>query len=184
MRVVRFPLKTRPGTALIEYPDDQAAFGRSVVVGDWVYAEYAGAQPLETSFWPAQTSIGADVRALCEQVDAAADATRLAHIGDPARAFEYLESERQAQAFAAANYGGEPGAFIRIWADAKGWTSQVACDDILRAAGVLRAALERIRMLRLGAKERIRSLPLDEAQAVAEQAIADLVAMRPIAPIR
>ncbi|QOK96358.1 phage tail protein [Ralstonia pseudosolanacearum] len=110
---------------------------------------------------------------LCDQLDAAADAVRLAVVGDPLRVVEYQRAADEAQAYQAAGYAGDAPPSVQSAADAKGSTAREAADDILAMHAAWNAALYGIRALRLAGKERIRSAASEEAtRTTADQAIA------------
>lgn len=89
------------------------------------------------------------------RVDADVDAIYTAVVG--ARAQEYEAAEREAQAFAAAGYEGQPGPLVASWASVKGWGAQQAASDILAQAAAWRAAMAAMRSQRLATKEAVRS---------------------------
>ncbi|SDP46059.1 hypothetical protein SAMN04488595_109200 [Ralstonia sp. 25mfcol4.1] len=109
---------------------------------------------------------------LCASIDAAADAARLAVAGDPLRAAEYQIAEAEAKAYRAAGYVGECPLSVKSWAEAKGWSSKQAADNIIAEANAWNAALYAIRDARLKAKEGVRNaLTADSATAIASAAI-------------
>ncbi|MEZ0190757.1 phage tail protein [Ralstonia solanacearum] len=110
---------------------------------------------------------------LCDQLDAAADAVRLAVVGDPLRAVEYQRASDEALAYRAAGYSGGVPPSVQSAVDAKGETAQQAADAILTMHAAWNAALYDIRTLRLKGKEAIRSAASDDiADDAAKQAIA------------
>jgi hypothetical protein len=90
------------------------------------------------------------------EIDAAADAARLKVVGDPVRMKEYETAEAQATQFKAANYEGTVPQYVKSWQEAKMWTAQQACDDILAASVRWNMALAMLRDVRLKTKEAIR----------------------------
>ena len=108
--------------------------------------------------------------ALCNQLDAAADAARLSVVGDPLRVVEYERAATEAKAFRAAAYSGDVPISVQTAADATGQTPQEAAEDILNMNALWNAALYRIRGLRLKGKEAIRNA---ESEADARQAVQD-----------
>lgn len=90
------------------------------------------------------------------EVDAIADAARLKVVGDPVRMKEYETAEAQAQAFKLAGYTGTVPQYVKSWQEAKQWTAQAACDDILAASDRWQYALGMLRDVRLKTKEAIR----------------------------
>ncbi|BCM11208.1 phage tail protein [Ralstonia nicotianae] len=110
---------------------------------------------------------------LCDQLDAAADAVRLAVVGDPLRVVEYQRAADEAQAYQAAGYVGDAPPSVQSAADAKGSTAREAADEILAMHAAWNAALYGIRSLRLAGKVRIRNaVSEDAARTAADQAIA------------
>ena len=89
-------------------------------------------------------------------IDVVCDAVRLKVVGDPVRMKEYETAESQASSFKTAVYMGTVPPYVKSWQDAKGWTAQAACDDILAASVRWQNALASIRDLRLKAKESAR----------------------------
>lgn len=98
-------------------------------------------------------------RAIVE-VDAFADAARLAVVGDAARIKEYEDAQLGAEQYRDAGYTGPVPPAVASWAYAKRreeWTAQQAAEDILAASARWYAALRGIRAMRLDAKETIRA---------------------------
>ncbi len=115
---------------------------------------------------------------LLMQIDHAADAARLAVAGDPLRAVEYQAAEAQATAFKAAGYAGTCPPAVKSWADAKGWTSQQAADDIIAVAAAWNGALLAIRDVRLKAKEGVRNAAdIAAATAIASGAVTSITSL-------
>lgn len=69
---------------------------------------------------------------------------------------EYLDAANDARAFKSVNYTGVVPSSIQSWADAKYWTPQQACDDILAQETAWKGAASLIRAVRLKAKEDIK----------------------------
>ncbi|WP_278412707.1 phage tail protein [Stutzerimonas kunmingensis] len=120
------------------------------------------------------------VEALCDNIDAAADAARARVAGDPLRAVEYDRARIEAQAFADAGYPADAvPRTVAAWA-INGRTAQQAADSILAEAAAYTEALYVIRETRLAAKEQIRTLMTDgeveQAQQLAEQTVAAIEA--------
>lgn len=114
--------------------------------------------------------------ALCDQIDAAADAARRAVAGDPLRAVEYDRAAVEAQAFKDAGYPADAvPRTVAAWA-ISGRTAQQAADNILLESAAYTEALYQIREARLGAKELVRHAMaagnVDQAQDVAAETIA------------
>lgn len=110
---------------------------------------------------------------LCMQVDAAADSAYAAIGGpSPGRLAEYKQAKADADAFKASSYTGTVPDTIACWAEAKGWTAQQACDDILSTAAGWETALSVIRRQRLIGKASVNATAdTASAQAAATQAI-------------
>ncbi|MCW3482123.1 hypothetical protein OL229_21615 [Neisseriaceae bacterium JH1-16] len=123
-----------------------------------------------------QTALLAELQAsLCQSVDAAADAARLAVAGDALRVIEYQRAEGEAQAYRDARYSGTVPPAVASWADAKGWTARRAADDILAEAARWNATLYATRDRRLKGKEEVRAATdVATAQATAEAVITAL----------
>jgi hypothetical protein len=121
-----------------------------------------------------------------DTMDAEGDAARLKVIGDPTKVLEYQLAEAQARPYAAASYPDPAPECVASWAEAKRWanggepwTGQQAADDIITTADRWYGALERIRRLRLDAKERVRAVVaagamLADVDAIAAQFSTDL----------
>lgn len=103
---------------------------------------------------PSLDQIKAD---LCARIDREADAARLKIAGDPLRVIEYQKAEEEAAAYKAAGYTGTVPPMVLSWAEAKGWTSQQATDDILAVAAAWRQALYSLRDIRLKGKESVKA---------------------------
>lgn len=99
------------------------------------------------------------------KIDADADAVYLAVVGN--RATEYAQAEKEALQFQSAGYEAPVPSCVAAWASAKGWTAQVACDDILTTAQLWKGAQAAIRAARLGKKE--------QAKACADQSAVTVV---------
>ena len=116
---------------------------------------------------PTLTEVKAD---LCGQVDASADAAYIAIGGpSPGRLAEYKQAKADADAFKAAGYAGTVPDTIACWSEAKSWTDQQACDDILTTAASWEMALAVIRRQRLIGKANVNAA----ADAAAAQVAAD-----------
>ena len=98
--------------------------------------------------------VGAQRARAVAQIDADVDAIYGAAIGN--RQAEYEAAERQAQAYADADYSGTVPGMVSSWASAKGWTGQQAAEDILAQATQWRGAQDAIRAQRLLRKEQVR----------------------------
>lgn len=93
---------------------------------------------------------------LCDQLDAAADAVRLAVVGDPLRVVEYQRAAEEALAYQAAGYAGDVPLSVKSAADATGSTARQAADEILAMHAAWNTAMYDIRARRLAGKETIR----------------------------
>lgn len=150
--------------AITTFPDGQTSV-RAVDSADNLLAgEVFSLDP------PVQTLVALRI-GLCQQIDATADATYIAIGGpSPGRLAEYKQAKADADAFAAAGYTGTVPDTIACWAEAKGWTAQQACDDILSTAASWETALAVIRRQRLIGKRNVN----EALDAAAAQAAADL----------
>lgn len=92
---------------------------------------------------------------MVNRIDLVADTQRTKIIGDPARAFEYMEAESQAKSFSSNNYQGQVPDMIDSWMRATGLSAKDATDSILEAAGLYRYALTQLRRIRLVGKQYI-----------------------------
>lgn len=93
---------------------------------------------------------------------------------------EYALAAKQAQVFADNNYSGDAPEAVQAWADAAGMTAQAAADDILATRDAYTGALEKIRRIRLEAKQRIAGVDTGRAAYdIAEQAVTELDAVTP-----
>lgn len=111
---------------------------------------------------------------LCTQVDASADAAYIAIGGpSPGRLAEYKQAKADADAFKASGYTGSVPDTIACWAEAKAWTDEQACDDILTTAASWEMALSVIRRQRLIGKANVNAAAdAGAAQTAADAAIA------------
>lgn len=111
---------------------------------------------------------------LCAQVDASADAAYIAIGGpSPGRLAEYKQAKADADAFKAAGYAGTVPDTIACWSEAKAWTDQQACDDILTTAASWEMALAVIRRQRLIGKANVNAAAdATTAKAAADAAMA------------
>ena len=106
---------------------------------------------------------------LCAQIDASADAAYIAIGGpSPGRLAEYKQAKADADAFKAAGYTGSVPDTIACWAEARAWTAEQACDDILITAASWEIALSVIRRQRLIGKANVNAA----SDAAAAQAAA------------
>ncbi len=122
---------------------------------------------------PSLDQIKAD---LCARIDHEADAARLKIAGDPLRVIEYQKAEEEAAAYKAAGYTGTVPPMVLSWAEAKGWTSQQATDDILAVAAAWRQALYSLRDIRLKGKESTKATTTESAANTAADAASDQIA--------
>jgi hypothetical protein len=91
-----------------------------------------------------------------DEIDALCDIARLRIVVDPVRMKEYETAESQATTFKTAGYTGDVPQYVKSWQEAKGWTAQQACDDILAASARWQYALAMLRDSRLKTKEAIK----------------------------
>lgn len=113
----------------------------------------------------------------CQQIDQAADAARIAVLGDPLRALEYQVAAEEATAFAQAEYTGEAPPAVQAWMDAAGLEPQAAADSILAQAAACKAAFYKIRAARLKGKQGVLKAPAHQAaEALTDTAIAEIQA--------
>lgn len=94
------------------------------------------------------------IKTAIAKIDQDTDAIIRDVIGE--RGNEYKLAEEEAKSFKAAGYAGTVPASVKSWADAKGWTATVACDDILATAAGWLNAQSSIRSNRLARKEEAR----------------------------
>lgn len=113
------------------------------------------------------------------RIDLVADTQRERLVVSPVRAFEYQAAEAGAKAYRDAGYQGDVPAVVSVWAEARGWTSQQAADDILAEAAVYQQALVFLRGIRLKAKYRVMdpAVTLEQARAIAAEAIEQMKAL-------
>ena len=123
----------------------------------------------------ADLPLGAALLIAALQIDAAADAARVAVLVDPLRALEYDRAATEAKAFAAAGYVGDMPPSVQAWADAAELTAQAAADSIIVEADAWQGALYAIRAARLKGKQRVlKAISHDAAEALTDAAIADI----------
>jgi hypothetical protein len=114
-----------------------------------------------------------------QQIDGAADTSRLGVLSKASATEEYKRSEAQARAYRAAGYPPDDvPSCVASWAKAKrrdAWTAQQAADDIIATADEWYGLLDGIRDLRLCAKEDVRhAADSGEVAARVQQFSADL----------
>ncbi|BFT61828.1 hypothetical protein [Pseudomonas moorei] len=110
-----------------------------------------------------------------QQIDDAADAARIAVLGDSLRALEYERAAVEAEAFAAGGYTGDMPPSVQAWADAAELEPKAAADSIIAEAEAWQTALYAIRAARLKGKQRVlKATSHDAAEALADTAIADI----------
>lgn len=114
------------------------------------------------------------------RIDRAAGDARLRFISPGALLdAEYLQAERDAQAYADAGYPAEVPASVQAWADAAGLTAQQAADDILATAAQWRTVLDQIRALRLQGKAAVTAAADADIETTAQSYIDQLDAITP-----
>lgn len=89
-------------------------------------------------------------------IDIDSDSLRIFFAYDALRAIEYQLAYTESTQFKAANYTGAVPKTVKSWAEAKNWTSQQACDDIIATGNNWYGLLYLIRDIRLKAKEAVR----------------------------
>ena len=93
---------------------------------------------------------------------------------------EYTLAANQAQAYADGGYNGTAPEAVQAWADAAGMSAQAATDDILATRQTYNAALEKVRRIRLTAKQQVAQVTTARAAFdAAETSISDLDAVAP-----
>ncbi|MFZ7447009.1 hypothetical protein ACLVXS_26495, partial [Klebsiella pneumoniae] len=103
----------------------------------------------------------------------AADNARVTVVGNSLRVVEYQLAEQEAQAFQVAGFEGSVPATVQAWVDAAGLSPQAAAESILTEAAAWKGALYAIRAARLkGKQEALKAASHDEAEAIADAAIA------------
>lgn len=158
-----------PGYAITQYADGTAGYRAVASEADLLTGETFATEP-------PSPSLDAIKSGLCMSVDAAADASYAAIGGSsPGRLAEYQQAKSDALAFQAGGYVGEAPATISCWAQAKDWTDQQACDDILSTAAAWEQALVAIRSMRLSGKADVNAASdAGSAQSAADSAIASI----------
>lgn len=118
---------------------------------------------------------------ICASIDSAADAARLAVVGDPLRATEYERAAAEAQAFKDAGYPIESVPRTVAAYAINGRSAQESADSILAESAAYTEALYCLRETRLSAKELVRQAMAAgntaEAEDIAAEAIATIEAM-------
>lgn len=129
--------------------------GATLVTVDSLPADYApGLYNYNNGFVPVPVDgavLAAKKAELTLKIDADADALIAQVIGQ--RGLEYLEAEKQAAAYIAANYLGTVPPYVQNWATVKGQTSQWAANNIATTAAAWRNASDSLRFSRLQHKE-------------------------------
>ena len=119
--------------------------------------------------------LAAALMVAAQQIDEAADAARIAVLGDSLRALEYERAATEAKAFAATGYTGDMPPSVQAWADAAELEPQAAADSIIAEANAWQAALYAIRAARLKGKQQVlKAVSHDAAEMLADTAIADI----------
>lgn len=109
------------------------------------------------------------------QIDQAADAARLAVVGDSLRAIEHEQAAVEAKAFAAGGYIGDMPPSVQCWADAAELEPKAAADSIIVEAEEWQAAMYAIRSARLKGKQRVlKAASHDAAEVLADEAMATI----------
>ena len=144
-----FPLKLTTPPAFDPVTQTRTEIDPVLLDGEWVQQWAVTDLPTATR----EANHAAEIAALTKQIDDDTDALIFSVIGN--RLGEYERAEREANAYKNAGYpvAPVPGG-VKSWADAKEWTAQEACDDILAAATRWRQAQSVLRTQRLRAKQR------------------------------
>jgi len=117
--------------------------------------------------------LGAALLYAAQQIDEAADSARVSVVGNSLRVVEYQLAEQEAQAFQVAGFEGEVPATVQAWVDAAGLSPREAAENILAEAAAWKGALYTIRAARLkGKQQALKAATHDEAEAIADEAIA------------
>jgi hypothetical protein len=151
------------GFAISTLADGRASWRAIATEADLLPGETFATEPPEPTMVEVKLT-------LCAQIDAAADTAYIAIGGpSPGRLAEYKQAKADADAFKAAGYAGSTPDTIACWAEAKAWTAEQACDDILTTAASWEMALAVIRRQRLIGKANVNAA----ADATAAQTAAD-----------
>ncbi|WP_439587663.1 hypothetical protein [Hydrogenophaga sp.] len=150
-----------PGGA-VDVPPPEAPPGHSAqwVDGAWVFAPAVHPAPRMEPAPPTPEQLEAQA---LKRIDRDTDDIYRDVIGF--RAPEYETAEREAQAFQAANFEGEPPPTVASWMRASGMNAQDATLDILAQSATWRSAVLHIRSHRLQAKASVRTGQADAALA-------------------
>jgi hypothetical protein len=151
----------------------------------WQRSLLLGDQPTPTAelLWQAEPAWVAPlddlVAAAVDRIDSAGDAARMLVVSKQTNTEEYRRADLQAREHAAAGYPPDDvPSCVASWAKAKhrqAWTSRDAADDIIATADRWYGLLDRIRELRLCAKEDVRhAAGAVEVAALARQFSTDL----------
>jgi len=112
-----------------------------------------------------------------QQVDQAADAARIAMLGDNSRFVEYSIAADEAQAFATDGYESDVPVSVEASMVSGGLSAKEAADEILAAAQAFRVAITSVRSIRLKAKKAISdAYDHDSVEAATDQAVAQIQA--------
>lgn len=123
----------------------------------------------------ADLPLGAALLIAALQIDAAADAARVAVLVDPLRALEYDRAATEAKAFAAAGYVGDMPPSVQSWAEAAELEPQAAADSIIVEADAWQTALYALRAARLKGKQQVlKATSHDAAEVLTDAAIAQI----------
>ncbi|PKF27422.1 hypothetical protein [Pseudomonas hunanensis] len=112
-----------------------------------------------------------------QQVDQAADAARVAMLGDNSRFVEYSIATGEARAYADAGYEGDVPASVTASMASTELSAKEAADEILAAAQAFHIAITGVRSIRLKAKKAISdAYDHDGVEAITDQAVAHIQA--------
>ena len=101
-----------------------------------------------------------------KRVDDIADMVYTFAVSSPAKLQEYNQAATDAEAYLKDMTVPQP--FVRVWAEATGWTDLEAAQDILRTAAIFKGAMLYIRTQRLAAKEKMKRVSgnIDEMKVI------------------
>ncbi|MGA4453354.1 hypothetical protein [Pseudomonas fortuita] len=117
--------------------------------------------------------LGAAQLCAAQQVEEAADNARIAVMGSSLIYIEYQLAEDEARAFKEAGFEGDVPTTVQAWVDATDVTPQEAAESMLAEAAAWKKAVCAIRATRLVGKQKaLKAGSHDEAEAIADQAIA------------
>ncbi len=123
----------------------------------------------------ARLPLGAARLCAAQQIEEAADTARVAVMGSSLIYIEYQLAEDEARAFKDAGFKGDVPTTVQAWADATEVTPQEAAESMLNEAAAWKGAVCAIRAARLvGKRKALKAASHDEAEAIADKAIATI----------